>query len=667
MPKPKKNLNSKNQPVKSEIDVEQNEDEIKVQAGGSSLSEFVKRSLPSDEEVEKFDEYANDEFHDESIDESLEEIYQGENGEVEVGKLKIRKKRGFFFWFLSIILTGIVLGGAAYGGYYYYSKNSVQGDVKFTIEAPESVMAGEEFFYTVDYKNLSNVGIKDIETRLHYPENFIFLDSIPPSENENNDSWKITDLESHRSGQIKIKGKLINDNDSANIVWGDMAYTPANFSSEFKKEATAETKISDTGIELSISHDSGVLIKEESEILIKYKARENNFLNNFRLFVERSDNTEFIREKDPAKPEENFEEGIWKIAELKKEEQELKVAFKVKEKLGDEEKLVLNFQYSEDGEKYYTFSKKEINFEVIKSDLSLNLIINGARGDQGINFGDTLNYSVVFANKGETEMKDVVIMAVLDSVILDWSSLKDENKGKVSENTIAWSKNEIKKLESLKPGEEGTIDFSIKALAPEKVDLLPGGKYQVESYAQFSIENIKPKENEDTKSNTILNKINSDLNLIEQVRYYNDDNIAVGSGPLPPKVGETTSFKVYWNLSNNLHEIDNLRLKAVLPAYVNWDNKNRSTLGAIYYNDSSREVVWDIGRLPVSVYSAEAEFNISITPTAGDANKVLVLLPGTKTEALDTDTGSRIDKVSRAKTTKLEDDEIAQSDGRVAP
>jgi hypothetical protein len=199
----------------------------------------------------------------------------------------------------------------------------------------------------------------------------------------------------------------------------------------------------------------------------------------------------------------------------------------------------------------------------------------------------------------------------------------------------------------------------------EEINSASVSKYEVESYAQFAIGNIETKQNEDTKSNTILSKVNSDLKFNEEVRYFSEDNIAVGSGPLPPKVGQTTSFKVYWNLTNNLHELNNLRLESALPDYVTWNDKNRTTVGNIYYDESGRKVVWEIGRLPVSVYEAGAEFNISITPVESDRNKVLVLIPGTNIEATDSETNSTISKVGKAKTTKLEDDPIAVGDGRV--
>ena len=51
------------------------------------------------------------------------------------------------------------------------------------------------------------------------------------------------------------------------------------------------------------------------------------------------------------------------------------------------------------------------------------------------------------------------------------------------------------------------------------------------------------------KSNEIVVDINTGMVFKAEARYFNDDNIAVGSGPLPPKVGETTKYRIFWNIN----------------------------------------------------------------------------------------------------------------------
>jgi hypothetical protein len=219
-------------------------------------------------------------------------------------------------------------------------------------------------------------------------------------------------------------------------------------------------------------------------------------------------------------------------------------------------------------------------------------------------------------------------------------------------------------LSAIAKNQEGTIDFSIKIMEMGVAD--PTKDYQVKSFAQFAVgTKSEVKESVDNRSNTIINRIKSDLKLNEEVRYFSEDNIPVGTGPNPPKVGEPTSYKVYWKLSNNLHELNDLEIRLKLPDYAGFDGKNQATVGNINFNSDTREVVWQIGRLPVTTFDPSAEFNVSITPTEADRNKIMVILPGSRATALDTVSNTSLEYTSKAKTTKLEDDEIGANDGMV--
>jgi hypothetical protein len=221
-------------------------------------------------------------------------------------------------------------------------------------------------------------------------------------------------------------------------------------------------------------------------------------------------------------------------------------------------------------------------------------------------------------------------------------------------------------LKELPAGKEGSINFSINVINFKESDL--GKNFQIKSYAQFSIGNIEElKEGSDNKSNEIINRINSDLNFKEQVRYFDEDNVPVGDGPLPPSVGQKTSLKVYWSLTNNLHELSNLQVEYLLPPYVAFDERVKTSVGSLSYDSSNHKVLWQVGRLPLTVGSASAEFNIAITPNESDRNKIMVLSDGINISALDTETQEVISQKGRAQTTKLEDDDIASlnNDGRV--
>lgn len=675
MPKQKKTKDASTSSAqeKNELEKTDEENDIMINEEESSLTEFVRRPLPTEEQVERFeeaiDEEVEEEKKEEEVDESLNEIYQDDNGEmVDVRKMDRKKRHGFFFWIFSFILTVGFIGGAAYAAYYFYEKSGSDATaVDFLIEGKTEVIAGEDFFYTIKYKNNSNVSLRDIRVSVAYPDFFIYSDSDPEPDDKNS-VWDIPLLGAKQSGEIKVKGSLIAEEDKVGIINASMTYTPDNFSSEFKKESTLTTVINNIGLGIDLDYINTALVGEEDEILIRFEAQDKSYIKNFRLSIEPQENLEiFTAKQSDDDKKANFTEirpGVWQIDEVVEEEKVLTIGYKFTEKIDPTQDVVLSFEQVDGENNFYKFLEKKITFDVMESDLNLNLIVNGSRNDQGVDFGDTLNYSIVYANRGESEMKDVVIMAVLESDFLDWGSLADANDGIVKKNTITWTKEEIEELGALERNKEGTIDFSIKLKNIKEVD--SSKEYKINSYAQFSVGKSDSEENkENNRSNVIVNKINSDLKLKEAVRYFDENNIPVGTGPYIPKVGETTSYKVYWDLENSLHELDDLVISVKLPDYVDWDEKNRASVGSVEYQSDTRQVFWRIGRLPITVYTASAEFSIKITPTEADRNTIMVLLPGSSATAVDAETKAGIEVKTKAQTTKLPDDEIANSDGVV--
>lgn len=662
-------------------------DEIKINEEESSLAEFTKRSLPNEREMENFEKAVEKEYEktdgryeyfdtdikteqDEEMEESLNEIYNdSKGGKVDVKSLDKVKRHGLIFRFFTFVFTLGIIGTVGYGAYYYISKQfgTDVTSVDFNIQAKTEIISGEEFFYTVNYQNTSNVNFKNANIDINFPENFVFLDSSMKSKDDNKKTWEIGNINAHAGGELKIKGMLVGPEEKNSIIVANLVYNPEGFSSEFKKEASLTSVINQIGLNINFDYSESSLVGEANEISIKFSKQDNNFINNYRVTLEPQDNIQFLNEevnKDNAGKYSIVRPGVWQVDEVTNEEQILPIKFKFSEKKEPIQIVKLLFEQQAGQDKYYTFLEKDINYEVMKNDLNLTLIINGSREDQGVDFGQTLNYSIVYKNKGEAEMKDVVIMAVLESEFLDRSSLEDEKKGREKGNSITWTKEEIPELASVAQNQEGMIDFSIKVIDFNQANINSGKEFQVKSYGQFSVgkvgEEEKNTDSANNKSNTIINQINSDLRLDEQARYFDEDNITVGNGPLPFQVGQKTSIKIYWTLTNNLHELTNAKVETFLPGNVAWDGKSRTNVGTVDYDKNSNKVTWNIGRLPISVFRADAEFNIAVIPSSGDQNKIMVIKPGSEVTATDSVTGTLLKKNTEAKTTKLEDDDIAE-------
>ncbi len=642
-------------------------DNTNVKRQPSQVGQFVARDLPTDKQVDRFDKYLKGDNSEASVDESLSEIYQDDGGRrVNVKQVDIKPQKSFIVR-LAIILSYVLVLAVLAGGVYYWVINrgadSTAVDLKITV--PSGLAVNQEFEYVIDYQNKENVTLTNLELSVIYPTNFIFDSSFPQPTNYNN-KWQLEDLKPFSNGKVKIKGRLISPPGSSNMIFADLNYKPANISSEFKKSTSLDVMLLSSGLEITTTAPTSILVGQEGILKVKFKLSEQSFLDHFTIRFPSFDNLSF--------PDSNYGEnakmsspGVFTISNLTTTEQVLDLKFKFTDKKAEPQDFKIIFEYQPDGaDKAYVFEEKTLALEIIKNSLDLTIIANGQPSDQGVDFGQTINYTISYVNKGEITMADVIIMAVLDGEALDWRKLSDKNNGSVIGKTITWTKEEIPELASLAKDQRGTIDFSIPVREVNEAGLIRS--FEIKSYAQFTISGKTEdlgQGNESNRSNQLVVKLNSDIALDEAVRYFDQDNIAVGTGPLPPQVGETTTFKVYWTITNSLHELNNLIVTTKLPNYVKWDNKEQTNAGTINYNQENNEVTWTIGRLPISANNLEAEFSVGINPRTTDRNKLLIIVSGTTLSGIDNSTTFPVSQILKAQTTRLEKDDIANTNGIV--
>ncbi len=643
----------------------------------SSLSAFVERPVPDAKEVAGFEKALDREVRNQEIDNNLSEIYSDKKGElVNVKKMKVKRRQIFIVRFFKKLLILTVLAAAAYLAYFYFlAGGNSAGLVELTVLAPEKVKVGEEFSYAIEYRNPGKTSLTNVYLEAQYPDNFI-ISNFSSNPQSGNYGWSLADIPAGGSGTLLVTGRLINKIESVNIMTARLSYSSVEYSAQFKKESSASTVLSDFGFKADLDYSQTAFIGQDNAMTLIFSDMQENFIGDFQVSFSLPEETNIVLETGDQKTIQDDSTRLviaksggtsWQISNLRPElgRQEILMSYKVNTSIANPEIKIRLEKKMPDGQAYI-FWEKTFNPELVKSDLNLTMFVNGIKGDSAVNFGQKLQYTLSYSNQGSVSFKDVVILSSLKSDFLNFNSLKMEAPGEVKGSTIIWTKKEIAALEEIKPGQSGEINFSVDLKNFQDSDF--GKNLLITSYAQYGVNN-KETQGESNKSNTVINKINSDLSLSEKILYFNEDNQPVGSGPLPPRAGEKTFFKVYWSVKNNLHELSDARVVLNLPANVAWDERNSTNVGNIFYDSANHQMIWEIGRLPVSVYRADAEFGISLTPTSGDVNKILVLSPGATISANDTETNSLLTRKTSVKTTKLEDDDIAamNNSGQIQP
>ncbi len=632
----------------------------------SELSSFVERDLPPEEDVRRFDSYLKGGEDKKALNDSLSKIYEGDDGKrINVREVKIRRRRNGWLRAALIALYIVIAAGLAYGGYVWFmSRTSDRSALELSISAPADLAANQEFSYTIVYENKQNVTLTGLQLHLTYPDNFIFSKSQPsPSEGG---QWQLGDLKPYATGQLTVTGRIINQPGRSNVLFADLDYGLEGLTASYRKSVSVDTVLASSGIDIAAVGPGTALLGQEQSVSINWKPVDKNFIDTFMIRLDPLTNLVISpKQTYPAGVVEK-EPGLYEVS-AKPLAKPLVITFSFKEKKNDSEELRFGFEYRPSGnDKVYRFEEKVFPIEIVQNSLNLTMSANGSSADQGATFGQPISYSISYTNKGEQNMDDVIVMAVIEGDAVDWRKIEDPHNGKIVGSTIVWTKAEVPELKSIAKGQSGSIDFILPLRPGNEAPLVT--KTEIRSYAQFALgdhaENLST-ENSADRSNQLSLKVNSDTVLDEAARYFDEDNIAVGTGPLPPKVGETTTVKVYWKITNSLHELGSLKVTTTLPAGVSFDGKTVASAGTLSYDAGSNQVTWDIGRLPLSVRTLAAEFSIAVTPTASDRNKLMVLVSGTTLSALDSQTAFPLTQALKAQTTKLDKDDIADTDGIV--
>lgn len=606
------------------------------------------------------------------IQHELTEVYTDVNGEIpDMTKLEYTETplwQKLLYWttaFFAVIFFISLIGFLVFSN---LSSDSFTNDrVVFKIEPPLSVVSGQESIYTLIIVNNERVNLYDLNIDLKYPDDFQYISSTIEASGEKKNSWNIGVLRMGETVKIEITAKILESLGSVHNLSGTLTFKPENINSEFQQKMSIDLGINASIIALNASGPDKLLSNQNGDYVILLKNIGTESLKNIELIADYPQGFIFSSSSHQTKSGTN---NIWEISELDaliedSTSTEKKIIISgnfsgVSESGNQEIRVKVNLKKSND---WILQSEQSIITNVIKDQIKLSLIINGSGENQPVGFGDLLIYTASFKNTGHEDLKNIELTAHFDSDILDWDSLKDLTLGKKSGNSLTWTGREVPQLLNLRPNEEGSISWQIRVRDYDSLRKENIGKLSVESYLDAKT-TVSDGESS-VLGKTIINSVNSDLNLEVGARYYNEDNIALGAGPIKPQVGQASSYNIYFKLGNNIHDISNIEISAILPPGINWDNKENHDTGDVFYNSKTRKLSWTISRLSKKADGAYFNFNISIAPKESDSGRVLVLIPEVRLLGRDIETGADISKSIRAITTAFDDPILGNLNGVV--
>jgi len=602
---------------------------------------------------------------EEKIEEGLKYIYEIDKDEKEDGrdmsKLEAVKSPILRRILLSTLLILIAVA-AGLAGAFLISNPMASSDSELTFDIntqDEPIISGQEAEITIPYNNPSQSPLANLEVTIQMPKNFVFLESTPEPFNKKPLTWHLGTLDIAEKGEIKIKGIFNEPPGTAVTIQAITRYMPANFSSPFEDINTKSIMIEDSIFRAEITGPEKAIPGEEQtyEIKVSQISNTDEPINNTELELQIPKGFTISDNSEAPKTENT---PIWSIEKLTKDEPfSLTIKGQFASDVSGEQSLkaIVNTVISNNTIKQYEATTET---DVLASDLSLSLIINGESGDTILMPGKDLAINVALANKGEEASEEIKVELFVDKGLdrLKLDKREALPKGDVYDNKINWDKTDMERLKTLLGGEEASIDLSIPTAETGETEIIIHAEATIKTVAGVEI-------NRFIESSKIKIRVAADLQANASARYYESDGLSVGTGPIPPEVGQETSYRVTWTVANAQNDAEDIVMTANLPQDAKWSGLVSASKGTLHYDQIANRIRWAIGDLNAGDPPPVATFDIKVKPRESSLNKFIDILEEAIITGFDKSTNAKLSTSTPAITSEIPNDPKAADKGIV--
>lgn len=604
---------------------------------------------------------------DEEIKAELRAIYAGHDGEIpDMTRLETRHGSRVTRFLVRLILALGVLSVIAWAGFFVWSRGGIgpSRPLETDADSPEEVRSGEEAFYTFRYENGGNAPIASLEAKLTLPSDFTLTSANPPPTDAETLTWTLGSLSRGSDGAITLGGVFRSEVPSSQAIQALFTYRPGNFSSDFQDIETMKVDIKDSILDATLSGPEKALPGDEITYVVNVQntsAKETAGV----LVTALPPDGFVITGADPAADETGT--NAWTFAAFSPGElKALTIRGRYTSSVEGEQTMRAQVAFVNEQKTEFLQAGAETMTDVFGGAVAFGLVVNGSSSEQTADPGDTLRMSIDYANNGNETIKGLAFALALsgDASLLpvDWSRA-DLAGATRSGNTLTWDAEAIPSFGEFSPSVSGVIDLSLPILSDVSQDGMSSALTLSLSASLDQIGAIASPRTIDASPVTVL--VNSDFRSSAHAEYYTADGESVGTGPLPPTVGKTTTYRVVWRVANAFHALENVRMTTNLPPKVAWTGKSAAAIGTISFDETTRVVTWSVPALPTSVPGAEATFEVAIAPEESDVGAFYKLTNAIAVEATDTYTRDQIANGIDILTTELPEDEGAAGKGVV--
>lgn len=515
--------------------------------------------------------------------------------------------------------------------------------VTLTMEVPDSIGSNTLTEIMFTYNNHNRARLNDARIVVQFGDYFV------PAENQKNfervsDSQGVITIGTiggNDENTIVLVGHFVGPAGSVDDVSGILRYVPDRTSTRYEVGARGATTITSSPISIDVKAPFEIVSGNLIDVAVIVKNTGSDAVSNLKLTIKTPESFSMYN-STPTPTNGN----VWLISTIAPQsEQVIHVRGSLDATIGTVQLFNMEVGTQEGSAKYVTYASTKYTPHIIGSPIIVKQSIEGY--DSNVVYaGDRLKYIIKFMNNSDIPLREVIVSVEFDTVVLDFSQLKLENKGDydAESRTITWKASDIPKLQLLEPHEFGEISFMVPVLTKLPVESEDDYNFSVTTLVSIDSDDIPSelRENKTVLSNVLTKTVGAKVLFDSGIRYTD--------GLFPPKVGEKTKYTATLTIENINNDISDSVVIVPLPTHVNFVSGKDVT-----FNKRTNEVVWTIGNIVhgagITSDSIQTSFDVEIIPSIDQVGRSLLILQEQVLVAKDLFADVRVKETGRSLTT----------------
>lgn len=545
----------------------------------------------------------------------------------------------------DLLLIGIILGLSATAAFLFLNPpQAFEDKIRFDATvAPREIQTGAPSTLVIRYTNETEEELRNAVLELNYPDHFLLQElSLEEVKLEDN-TIDLGTIPVGGTGSVRVRGVMFGD------VGGEQSFTSILTFVHGEERDVAGRKTSihtfspvSSTLELSLTLPDRLVAYQEVEGTITYHNTGEIDFPTISIEPEWPDGFSFLSSAT------TFTNGAFEVPAIEAGESGEMGFTGYLGDVGEEVTFVFHPSFTFDSSRYRQETLTH-TAPVVPPQIQLEQSVDSST----VLPGSSAIYTVRYENIGEFDVTDLVLAIEAASPFVTDPSI------------------EATAIEKVAPGESGEAQIKVPlrwSILQSETNDWDGLDLIARAVASYNLGDGSG-QRVSSKSATITSPITTPVVFESFARYATGAGDQLGRGPLPPQVGLTTKYWIFWHVGETINELTDVRIAATLGDGVEFTGRQSSSQNSgVEYDPATNTMSWTTDSIDPSLSPTSKivgiAFELGLTPTSDMVGETPILLYDIRLTGTDARTGAFVSRSGSTVTTNLPGDLMA--DGKAA-